>query len=153
MTTRAVLLNHDVSQLVAYCLDLRVEERRIVAVAQFPRKGEIERIDRVFERIQAGEIIGASVGAGFCSKNERQTARGLELGRWRIYEWSFGAPKNKAALITKIGGVETGMRWISAGGTPKTPRLPTMEDCGGDSAVLAAAVRRFEQMKRTAPWN
>jgi hypothetical protein len=151
--TRAVLCEHR-EPAVAYCVDLLIEESRIIGVAQFPPPSESAYADEIFDKICDGQIRGASKYSASSSEDVRQTAAGTELGPWELREWSFcEIPVNLACLVTKIGGVESGLRWVSSCGTPKTPRMPTMQDCGWDRATYAAAIRRFDHMQRTAPWN
>jgi hypothetical protein len=145
----AVTIDHDRNRTIAWGLELKIDGPRLIGTAQFPPEGVWPPSDRIFARIQRGEIECASLGY---SVIEQGISDGeVRVERWTLCEWSFCARgQNPGARVLSVGsaGSKRG-RWDD----PRAPHRPEYLECGGTDAHFAAALRRMPGLLAAAAWR
>jgi hypothetical protein len=142
----AVLWEHG-DRPIAWCIHIDVYNDRVEATGQFPPEGVSALADEIFRQINEGVATGASTGAAWLDTTPKGDI--VEITEWELNEWSFcRTPVQPLARIISIGGAPAQRAWDD----PRQPRRPEYLEAGGTGTHYVAALRRYEMLKRAAPW-
>jgi HK97 family phage prohead protease len=118
-----VLWAHDVRQLpVARCVDVRVEDEKLVAMAEFPAREIFEFGATVFDLLKGGFLRATSVGFKPLKFVRNAERNGMDFLEQELVEFSIcNVPSNPNTLALRGFDDARFKAWLGAAGTPENP--------------------------------